>query len=368
MTRLGVFLLALTLGVGATATASAAKKGGGGKGGGAAPPSEELNKLKAIKIGDPKGGVFSWGMSTTEVSDKVKVAVEQRYQEKIQAAKADPGKQYRIRDEQAKELDAIRKSFTKFEGQKTGWDVSIIGPEFAQNNGEAVLQTKDDVWTRYFFFFEDRLYKIFLAFNKEFIGQKSFQEFGKEMAARYGHPREVYRDEKVRGGMRRVLDHFEWAVSGGNALRLVDRSEFYGVYCLVLSDPSASRSVAEKRKITNPGREEKDALVEAVVNSKEPTSDSNDDVIDRITGRKAVKPGDEEKHGNVQVPMPKAPSPSEVNSGSGSGSSASSGSGSSGSGSSSPGMSSSAAKKEKAEKPKKSKDDDKRSNTAGLEL
>ena len=71
---------------------------------------------------------------------------------------------------------------------------------------------KEDVWTRYFFFFEDQLYKMFLAFNKDVIGDKSFRDFGKEMAAKYGNPREVYRDEKQKGGVKRTLDHFEWAV------------------------------------------------------------------------------------------------------------------------------------------------------------
>ena len=171
--------------------------------------------------------------------------------------------------------------------------MSIIGPEFAQNNGEAVIQAKEDIWTRYFFFFEDRLSKMFLAFNKDAIGTKSFRDFGKEMAAKYGAPREVYRDEKQKGGVKRILDHFEWAVSGNDSLKLVDRSQFYDVYCLVLADATVAEQIASKRKITNPGNVEKDSLVEAVVNSKDPTNDSNDDIIDRVTGREVKKPGSE---------------------------------------------------------------------------
>jgi hypothetical protein len=354
MTRTGVFLLALTLlGAGTTATGTAwaakAKAGKGGKG--ASPPAEELSKLKAIRLGDPKAGIFGWGMSPTEVQTKVQGAIEQKYKERFDAAKADPGRQHRIREEQVREIDAVKKSFTKFEGQKTGWDVSIIGPEFMQNNGEAVIQTKEDIWTRYFFFFEDRLYKMFLAFNKDVIGGKSFQDFGKEMAGKYGRPRDVYRDEKLRGGVKRTLDHYEWAVSGGDALKLVDRSEFYGVFCLVLSDASVNERVADKRKITNPGHQEKDALVEAALSGKE-GADANDNIIDRITGKEVKKPGDEEKKGNVQVPMPKAPSPSEVNTGSGSGSSSSS----------------SASAEKPSKKSKKEDEKEKKGAGSGLEL
>jgi len=150
MTRTGALLLALTLGAGATATGTAwaakpkaAKASKGGKG--ATPPAEELAKLKAIKLGDPKAGIFTWGLSPTEVQEKLRVVIEQKYKERFDAAKADPGKQHRIRDEQGREIEAVKKSYTKFEGQKTGWDVSIIGVEFMQNNGEAVLQTKKNI-------------------------------------------------------------------------------------------------------------------------------------------------------------------------------------------------------------------------------
>ncbi len=162
-----------------------------------------------------------------------------------------------------REIGAVKKSFTKFEGQKTGWDVSIVGPEFQQGTAEAVLVTKEDPWTRYFFFFEDGLYKMFLAFNKDALQGKSFADFGKSMEARYGNARAVYRDEKTKGGINHMLDHFAWN-AGPDRLKLVDRSEFYGVYCLVLYDQSTHERVVDKRKIVNPGTVEKDELVEAV--------------------------------------------------------------------------------------------------------
>ena len=149
--------------------------------------SAEVNKLKAVRLGDPKAGTFKWGMKPEEVMAQVRTAVEAKYEARIDKARQDPGLQQRIRDEMARELTAVKKSYTKFEGQKSGWDVSIVGPEFQQNTAEAVLVTKEDIWTRYFFFFEDGLYKMFLAFNKDAIGGKSFQEFGKGMEAKYGH-------------------------------------------------------------------------------------------------------------------------------------------------------------------------------------
>jgi len=307
MRNVGIYLFALSLGAGVVGPSDPAHAKGKAKGGGggAAPTASaaEVNKLKAVRLGDPKAGTFKWGMKPEEVMALAKASIEKRYAPRFAQSSQDPGKQQRIHEEQQREIKAVEKSFRKFEGQKTGWDVSIIGPEFQQNTGEAVVVTKEDVWTRYFFFFEDGLYKMFLAFNKDAIEGKSFQDFGKSMEAKYGHGREVYRDEKIKGGVRHSLDHFEWN-AGADRLRLVDRSEFYGVFCLVLFDANTEGRLQERRKVVNPGTVQKDELVEAVVQRDKNDRDSNDNIIDRITGKDVKKPGEEDRHGNIVVPSP----------------------------------------------------------------
>ena len=331
----GAFVLALSLGVvavgvGTPSSAQAKGKKKSGEGGGGAPTAsaKEVDKLKAVRLGDPDAGTFKWGMKPEEVMASVRLSVEGKYKKRIEEASQDPGKQQRVRDEMVREINAVKKSFTKFEGQKSGWDVSIVGPEFQQGTSEAVLVTKEDAWTRYFFFFEDGLYKMYLAFNKDTLQGKSFADFGKSMEARYGNAKAVYRDDKTKGGINHVLDHFAWN-AGPDRLKLVDRSEFYGVYCLVLYEQSTHERVVEKRKIVNPGVVEKDELVEAVANRGKDGNDENDDIIDRVVGHETKKPGTEE-HADIVVPSTsgKAVSPAAVNakSSSGSGSSSSEGS------------------------------------------
>ncbi len=328
MRMTGAFVLALSLGVAVSAASTPSyakgKKKGGGEGSAPTASAKEVDKLKAVRLGDPDAGTFKWGMKPEEVMAAARQSVEGKYKKRIADAAADPGKQQRIRDEMVKEINAVKKSYTKFEGQKSGWDVSIVGPEFQQGTGEAVLVTKEDQWTRYFFFFEDGLYKMFLAFNKDALQGKSFADFGKSMEARYGNARAVYRDDKVRGGINHVLDHFAWN-AGGDRLKLVDRSEFYGVYCLVLYDQATHERVAEKRKIVNPGTVEKDELVESVANRGKEGNDENDDIIDRVVGHETKKPGTEQ-HADIVVPSTtgKAVSPSEVNGKGSSGSSSAS--------------------------------------------
>jgi hypothetical protein len=302
----GAFVLALSLGVAVFATSAVgyakAKKKGGGEGAAPTASPAEVNKLKAVRLGDANAGTFKWGMKPEEVMAAVRTAIEGKYQKRITEASADPGKQQRIRGEMEREIAAVKKSFTKFEGQKSGWDVSIIGPEFQQGTSEAVLVTKEDQWTRYFFFFEDGLYKMYLAFNRDALQGKSFQDFGKSMEARYGNAKAVYRDDKTKGGVHRTLDHYTWN-AGGDKLKLVDRSEFYGVYCLVLYDAATDERVQERRKVVNPGNVEKDALVEAVSQRGKDGNDENDDIIDRVTGHEVKKPGTEQ-HADIVVPSP----------------------------------------------------------------
>jgi hypothetical protein len=339
----GAFVLAVSLGTAAMVASppsqakikAKAKGKGKGKTGAAsgdeghAPTasSAEVNKLKAVHLGDPKAGTFKWGIKPEEVVAEVRVAIESKYQPSITAAAQDPGKQQRLRDEMTREINAVKKSYTKFEGQKSGWDVSIVGPEFQQGTSEAVLVTKEDQWTRYFFFFEDGLYKMFLAFNKDALQGKGFMDFGRSLEAKYGNAKAVYRDEKSKGGMTHILDHYVWAAGGDDRLKLVDRSEFYGVYCLVLFDGAVQDRVNERRKAVNPGGVEKDPLVEAVSTRGKESNDENDDIIDRVVGHETKKPGTEE-HADIVVPSTsgKAVSPSAVNSKSSSGSSSGSGS------------------------------------------
>src|SRR5437764_4524913 len=98
-----------------------------------------------------------------------------------------------------------------------------------------------------------------------------------------GHAKAVYGADMSRGGVTHKLDHYEWSAGGGDRMRLIDRSEFYGVYCLVLYDGSVQDRVNERRKVVNPGEVKRDELVEGVTgkNSGSKGSDIDDDIIDR---------------------------------------------------------------------------------------
>ena len=271
--------------------------------------ASEVDKLK---------GEFKWGMSPDEVLAKMVQKLESTFDERLKKTATDPARQDKVRKEMRAEVDKVKQhSLVKFDGQKTGYDVSIIDQEFSHNNGESMLVAKEDTATRYFFFANDRLFKMFIAFDKDILQGKSFREFGQMMQQRFGKAREVYVDERSKAGVTHKLDHYIWNTKGGDVLRLVDRSAFYDVYCLVIYDGNVNQAQADLGKAhKKPDRS--DALVDAVISKPLNNRDENDNVIDRITGREVHRPGDNPQNPDVKVPMPtapaaQAPTPAEVN-------------------------------------------------------
>jgi hypothetical protein len=269
---------------------------------------------KAAEIKEFKGE-FSWGMSPQAVMEKLNAKIDASYKERVEKYRLDPAKSDSIRGQIKAEKTRVAKSLVKFDGEKSGWDVSIIDEEFLQNNGESMLQYKEPKSTRYFFFSGDSLYKMYVAFDKDVVAGKSFQEFGDMMQQKYGRAQVVYRDVVMHGVKNKVLDSFQWRSAEGDGLRLVDRSKFYDVYCLVIYDHGVADRQAELRKERS-SREPKGSVVDNVIDTKGSDRDENDNVIDRITGKQVLKPGDN-RGGNqtIRVPSPTSGGKGEMGAG-----------------------------------------------------
>jgi hypothetical protein len=296
MRRFGAFFLATVL-VASTAGLVFAK--GGKK---AEKPKGPAPVAKAAEINEFKGE-FKWGMSAQAVLEKIYAKIDASFKDQVEKYRTDPKKSDDKRREIEAEKKRVAKSLVKFDGQKTGLDVSIIDEEFVQKNGESMLQYKEPKSTRYFFFSGESLYKMFVAFDKDVVAGKSFQEFGDMMQQKYGKAQVVYRDVALHGMKNKVLDSFQWRSAEGDGLRLVDRSKFYDVYCLVIYDHAIAERQAEVKK-TQAAAVPKGSFVDSVI-EKPSDRDENDNVVDRITGKEVLKPGDNRGgNQNIKVPSP----------------------------------------------------------------
>jgi hypothetical protein len=299
MRRFGLSFLAMVLVV-STAQLAFAK---GGKKAPAAPKGP-APVAKAAEINELKGE-FKWGMTAPQVIEKLDAKIDASYKEQVEKNRMDPRMSDKLRAQIKTEKARVAKSLVKFDGNKGGWDVSIIDAEFVQNNGESMLYYKEPKSTRYFFFQGEGLYKMYVAFDKDVVAGKSFAEFGDMMQQKYGKAQPVYREVGLAGAKSKVLDYLQWRSAEGDGLRLVDRSKFYDVYCLVIYDQSVAERQAEVKK-ANAEKLPKGSFVDSVI-EKSSDRDENDNVVDRITGKDVLKPGDNRGgNKNIKVPSPAA--------------------------------------------------------------
>ncbi len=299
MKRFGISCLAVlfVLTSAQFASAKGAKAPKGAKAKGPAPVAKESD-VKEFK------GEFAWGMTPQQVIEKLNAKIDTAYKDKVEKYRTDPARSDKLRDQVKAEKAAVAKSYVKFDGTNAAWATSIIDEEFLPNNGESMLFYREEKSKRYFFFSGEALYKMFVAFDKEVVAGKSFAQFGEMMQQKYGKAQTVYRDVSTHGMKEKVLDAFQWRSAQGDGLRLVDRSKFYDVYCLVIFDHSVADRQAEIRK-SQAAKTPTGSFVDSVITDKESDRDENDNVVDRITGKDVLKPG--ERRGgqqNIKVPSP----------------------------------------------------------------
>jgi hypothetical protein len=227
---------------------------------------------------------FKWGMSS---EDCVKILIERvhaRYVELLQTEQ-DVYKQDQLRKQERDEVQNVRDSLVRFDGQKSGWDVSVIDKEFAQRNGESMLVMWEKNQRRFLFFTHDKLYKQYIAFNAEhpvFAG-KTFDDFAKIIQNRYGVAQMKFARLRTKDDM--TLDHLEWPAAGDYQLWAIDQSSFYGNFCLVLFNPHVAQEV-EKARLAHMSREPRgNAVIDAVTQPAKIKGDANENIVDRITGR-----------------------------------------------------------------------------------
>jgi hypothetical protein len=230
---------------------------------------------------------YKWGMTSGEVIKLVSDEVNAKFMERVQK-EPNPFKQDVIRKKLAEELERVKENFIAFDGHKTGYDVSLIDREFAHKNDETMFVIKEETQRRFLFFFHDKLWKQFIAFNADhpaFAG-KSFDDFAAIIQNRYGPASTTYR--KARGSDDPTFDHLEWPPAGDFILWAIDLTTLYNNYCLSLMQRSVMPEVEKGRKERGVVASGAKTLIETVTKHDENVNrnDENSDVVDQITGRK----------------------------------------------------------------------------------
>ncbi len=199
---------------------------------------------------------FKFGMSKDEVIGALQKKIDEKYEDKIKQT-TDVAAQDRIRREKKAELQRIASSYITFDGKRTGWDVSIIEAEFAQNTGESMM----DQWEnqggknqrRFFFFYDGKLWKMFVSLDVSILPEdkKNFDTFKGVMESKYGA-----------GNIDPGL--ITW-YAGEFDVRAVDRLKDYDALGLVIEDPHVKSQVEAVRAEHAPAKKDTPAVIKAVI-------------------------------------------------------------------------------------------------------
>lgn len=232
-------------------------------------------------------GKFKWGMTPQETMDLIEKEIRAKYEPKIRD-QTDAAEQDRVRAEMRTSIEQMRTSYTKFNRQKTGWDVSIVDREFGHANNESMLVMWEQEQRRFLFFYNEKLYKQFIVLNAAKAKGLSFDDFMEVMQTRYGKSTMAFR-ARITGEDEVAVDYHEFPPVGDYQLRAYDFTTFYNNFCLSLLQKSVYETVEKERKKNSPPRvRHTNAKVVEQVTTGDSATDPNADIIDEVVGKRAL--------------------------------------------------------------------------------
>jgi hypothetical protein len=190
-----------------------------------------------------------WGMSHAEVTKTFSEnggIIWKDYDDKLKKARIGP-EQTAIEAERERKKQGFARSFIEFKDTPTGYDATGIKGEFTYKNRESLMWIeREGKPKRYFFFINDRLWKIYdevpLADSGEY--GKSYLDAVNTMNGKLGAQGRILGVDPAKGITSTTVDYKD----ASNHLRLVDRSG-EKVVGLVIEDGNTLANLASLRSV-----------------------------------------------------------------------------------------------------------------------
>lgn len=236
---------------------------------------------KKAKVSSALSGL-TWGESHHKVINLLKEIIKSSYEKKLSEA-GDIIQSDRLRVEMKQKMDQVAEGYVEFNGQRTGYSISFIKDDFAQNNGETLLKYDEGSRTRYFFFRYDQLWKVVVSYPSS--DGSGFENLFDQVKKRFGRP--VKKDwETPHGGSRHMVRAF-WE-DDKTRLIVEDMGSFYGCYVMKLISRVKGDEIGrihESRRETRPAPGTARKIGGGSVDIFGEEEDVSE-VVDQITGEK----------------------------------------------------------------------------------
>jgi hypothetical protein len=232
-------------------------------------------------------GTLDWGTGHDAVLAAVKAQIDERYAKAMEDIR-DPLEIDRALRRKNAELAGVQKTYLRFTGERTGYESSLIAQDYVTDSEEAVLRIDDAAAQRYYFFKDDRLWKVLVAYNTSISRSVPFADFVKQVQSKYGRPADV--DWYTPPGGARSIRSATWH-DDVTQLVVEDRTEFFGTFVMKFLDVKSGVQLEAERAAQHqqkkPGVTDdpmvSSTLAEITSGGDAPT-DGNDGVVDRLTG------------------------------------------------------------------------------------
>lgn len=192
---------------------------------------------------DPSLRGLRFGWTIDETVAFLKQRVDNRYGVLIRDT-MDVRDRDRLRRESLQEASRIGQEIVRFDGTRSGWNVSVVKDEFGQGFGEEMLHLREGKTHLYFFFADGAFYKLVISADKD--GRDAHLRTLDEVYGKAANV--VYEDPKAKTGLLAM----EWA-AGTMTLRVADRSREYQCCTLRWADAARDQAVQAKWPVRTSG-------------------------------------------------------------------------------------------------------------------
>lgn len=221
---------------------------------------------------------LQWGWSRQRTLRFLRETIEAEYEPIIRDA---PGaiEEDNARAEMGRAVRRIMDSYFEFNGTVSGHDSNNLRGEFTHNNQEAMMQRRVAESDDYYFFIQNRLWKLYRQFLPSIVAGATFEDFGAQMIERFG-PSQI-QEGQLYETIGRETRWYEWR-DQTTRLRFIDNGH---TYALVYEDLATVANLTELRPVAPRNPNAGHALVDSVTaNPDAEVTDPNANVADRITG------------------------------------------------------------------------------------
>lgn len=246
----------------------------------AADSANQREKLEAVL------GEIDWGDSHKQVIDKIRAALLDRLRSDARL-KRNRSEMQKARDRVIDKVERIRSGYEKLDSKTNSYQHSVIADDITFREGESLLRVRDNHAQRFFFFHEDSLYKLVVAYKSSYLNDISFRKFLIQTGYKYGRPDKI--NFKAGSGDGRTLTSALWS-SETTRLRLENHSDYFGTFTMTFADSNQ----LEQLDKANSKSEDK---------QKEASTDGLSDRIKAITTdrKESAKQSDETASGDDQL-------------------------------------------------------------------